>query len=77
MFTNDDLFLMLGSEYLIQEEGEEYKKIKYEENKQAYVIPNNIKNIVSEKCKELPCDSFNSFAPFFEEISKITKIELS
>lgn len=77
MFTNDDLFLMLGSEYLIQEEGEEYKKIKGEDNKQAYVIPNNVKTLVSEKCKELPSNSFNSFAPFFEEIAKITKIELS
>lgn len=77
MFTDHDLYLMLGNEYFIKEEGEEYNKIKGEDNKQAYTIPNKIKTLVSEKCNELPSISFNSFKPFFEEIAKITKIELS
>ena len=77
LFTDDDLYLMVGEENFIQEEGESYKKIKGEENKQAYSIHSNIKCLVSENCEQLPMNSFNSFKPLFEKIAEMTGISLS
>lgn len=71
LFDDSDLEKILGNDYFIQDEGENYKKIKGDMGKQAYVICDKAKSLISDSCDSLPKESFIAFKLLFDRIESL------
>ena len=71
LFSDADLESM-GVE-LIQDKGENYKKIKPKDNSQAYCIKDSEKQKIAKNCFNLDPISFENFKPIFTKIFEFTK----